>query len=856
MRRTRVPVLVIPIIALSLAAGACGGGSAAKSANPGGAAGTSGTGTAAAAVEAAWPHPFPCRVGDPAAPDLFVMTLGPVDTPLAQGVFDPAADAVRMKDGTVKADYFRKTLGLKYYAPLDKSVFPLPPSGLCTWYYYYQDVSEDEVKANSLWLAHNLKEFGAEWVQIDDGWQAETAEGRHGSRDWTGVDKAFPAGMASLAAYIKSVGLRPGIWIAPHGQSNEAAVKGLPGVFILKPDGKSASETWEGKYLVDPSPAGRAYLKDLFRKLAGWGYEYFKIDGQPIVVEEYDRLKPRMKDPGEGDGAELYRKTLAPIREAIGPKSYLLGCWGTPVEGIGIMNGSRTGGDIVPGWSGFKVALEATMQWYFTHNIAWYADPDVVLVRPPLTMDQARVWATLQGLTGQALMSSDRLTDLSAERVELLRRIFPAVDIRPFDLFPAGRSKTVWDLKISHLGRRYDVAGIFNFDEEKARSVRLDWNGLGLDSAKPVHVFDFWDGEYLGAWEAGMAFKLPPTSCRVLTLLPDDGGIELISTSRHITQGWVDLEKLERSADGASIKGRSRVIAGDPYELRFVFPRGKNFRIKDIAVSGGVPAKAENHQGWAVARLAPDKSAQLDWNVTFEPAGSYVYPTREPSGLRAKADGLDGVELGWEAQYYLNAAYSVLVDGKLAGYTPDTRFPLAGLDPFRKYKVEVRSVWMDGSVGPRHRKSEIEFTPVSLLPDSMALAALKPVRESGWSVFGDRLTVGGKKPVDAVVTGTEGLEYAVRGVYGTFTAQVGLPDRMPGETAAEFVLSGDGRVLWKSGPMRKGSGPRTLSVPVKGVQVLSLRVERTGDKEAAGERRSFGPFGVWSAARLSGPGGR
>ena len=254
--------------------------------------------------------------------------------------------------------------------------------------------------------------------------------------------------MASLAAYIKSLGLTPGIWIAPHGQSNEDVVKKNPGVFMLKPDGTSASESWEGKWLVDPSvPETQKYLKDLFAMMVKWGYEYFKIDGQTVVTGEYRSKASFMKNPGEME--TLYRNTLCSIRDAIGPNRYLLGCWGIPLEGLGYMNGSRTGGDVVLGWSGFYGALRPTMRWYFLHNIAWYTDPDVLLLRPPLTLDQARVWATLQGLTGQALMSSDRLMDLSEDRVELLRRVYPAVDIRPLDLFPARQNKRIWDLKVN-----------------------------------------------------------------------------------------------------------------------------------------------------------------------------------------------------------------------------------------------------------------------------------------------------------------------------------------------------------------------------------------------------------------------
>jgi len=444
------------------------------------------------------------------------MTLGEVETSLADGVLDPQADRVTLKDGKVIENYYKSTLGVKYFQPIDKSRFALPPSGWCTWYYYYQQINENEVKQNAQWIADNLKDYGAQYVQIDDGWQGT---GRVFTRDWTNVSDKFPGGMDKLAAYIKSLGLKPGIWIAPHCQSNDAVVKNLPAIFLMKPDGTSASETWEGRYLLDPSTAeSQKYLKDLFGKLAGWGYDYFKIDGQPVVVGEYKTKKAFMKNPSD-DAVALYRQTLETMRAAIGPDRYLLGCWGMPIEGMGLMNGSRTGGDVVLDWNGgFMLALRTTMQNYYLHNVAWYTDPDVMLVRSPLTLDQARAWATLQGLTGQALMGNDRMMDLSKERVDLLRRVFPAVDIRPLDLFPAERNKHIWDLKINHLGRDYDVVGVFNYDEAKSEQISLNWKDLGLPENVPVHVYDFWNKEYLGAWENGMTVNLSPTSCRVLTL--------------------------------------------------------------------------------------------------------------------------------------------------------------------------------------------------------------------------------------------------------------------------------------------------------------------------------------------------
>jgi hypothetical protein len=800
--------------------------------------------------KATWPTAVPCRIQDGGNLDLFLMTLGDVETPLSQGIYDPRTDDVTLNDGTVMPRYFQDTLGIKYYTPLDKSIFPLPPSGLCTWYYYYQDINEDEVKHNARWIAENLMDYGAQIVQIDDGWQKETKEGRHGSRDWTGVDKAFPGGMAALAAFIKSLGLTPGIWLAPHGQSNEEVVQKAPGVFMFKPDGTSASESWEGKFLVDPSaPETHSYLNDLFTSLCDWGYDYFKIDGQPVVVNEYRRTGPFMKNLG--DPEELYRTTLATIREAIGPNRYLLGCWGTPLEGVGYMDGSRTGGDVVGGWSGFLGALRATMRGYFTHNIVWYADPDVLLVRPPLTLEQARVWATLQGLTGQALLSSDRLIDLSEDRVEILRRVFPAVDIRPLDLFPSQRNKRIWDLKISHLGRHYDVVGVFNFREDRPEQIELDWKELDLPSDRPVHVFDFWNGEYIGAWEAGMAIKINPTSCRVFTLLPMSEWIQLVSTNRHITQGWVDLVRLESDPDAMSLSGTSRIIKNDPYQLHFVFPRGTNFAIKSaVATSSSrtLPCRQTNHQGWATVTIDSDASTEVDWEVTFESADSYVYPTQAPGGLRVERVGLDAVDFKWNSQYYLNVGYQVYLDGLLLGYTPDTSYPLRGLDPERTYTLEVRAVWHDGSIGERHKTADLNFSLKPLLPEVLFLSTLEPEPSAGRSRMVRPIQIHGKRLEEgvAVPAGSE-VEYDLKGLYQTFSASVAVDDGSPDEVRLDFILVGDGRELWRSGPLKKVDGLKPVRISTAGIRSLILRVSLMDEID---RRLRRGIQGDWVDAKV------
>jgi hypothetical protein len=683
-----------------------------------------------------WPRPIPVRLcpppGDPTRgeeDELLVTILGDVATPLADGVFDPIADRVTLHDGTVIEDYYKAHLGITHYEPMDKGVFPLPPSGWCSWYFYYMEVDPGEVLANARWIADHLAEYGCRVVQLDDGWQG-VGHGMGDNRDWTTIDDRFAGlGMEGLAGEIRSLGLTPGLWLAPHGQSNEAVAREA-GAFLFDEAGQSVSETWEGDFLLDPtSPNTPGYLRDLFTRLRGWGYRYFKIDGQPIVLDEYEKHADAfVEPPPEGVDrkayvAQRYRDTLGVIREAIGPESYLLGCWGTPLPATGLVDGSRTGPDIVQGLPGLLTAVDATASWNFMHNIAWYCDPDVLMVREPLAIGIARAWATIQGLTGQALLTSDRLTDLSQPRVELLRRVYPAVDIRPLDLFkPDDPRKPVWDLKVSHLGRSYDVVGLFNFHDDKARTRFLGWAEIGLEADGLHHVYDFWRREYLGCWEAGVFVEVPPADVRVLTVVPAEDRPVLISTSRHITQGWVDLLELEHGGteDRPVLAGRSRMIGGDPYTLTIGLPRSSpTWRLADVRLDADQPVRCTHasHQGWATLTLRSDVTQEVSWCLEFEPAdgeeagdggGVFVFPVSPPERITVETKGVHCAVVTWPAPYHPQAGFCVELDGERVGVAFHTRVVLRHLEPGRSYVAGVRSVWTDGSVS--ERTAEARFT--------------------------------------------------------------------------------------------------------------------------------------------------
>jgi hypothetical protein len=829
-----------------------------------------------------WPRTIPARTRPPARDEILVTTLGEVETPLADARFDPVADRLVARDGRTIEGYFKNELDIPYYAPVDKSRYPVPPSGWCSWYYYYQEVTPEEILGNARWIAKNLAPYGARFVQIDDGWQG-VGRGAGDNRDWTTIDARFRTpGMPGLAKAISDLGLDAGIWLAPHGQSSRAVVD-RAGAFLLNDKGESASKSWEGDYLVDPtSPQAGPYLTDLFRTLRSWGYTYFKIDSQMIVHREYGRREVQqfMKGPLPEAGTPkevtdaLYRKTMPAIRAGIGPESYLVSCWGIPLHAMGHVNGSRTAGDVVQSGEGYLLGAMAVQQWNFLHNVAWYSDPDVLELRPPLPAGIARAWATLLGLTGQALLTSDRLPDLPPARVKMLRQVYPAVDIRPLDLFrPDNLLKPVVDLKVAHLGRTYDVVGVFNNGADRVMTRLVSWKELGLDPKTPYHVYDFWEGAYLGAWEDGVIVDVPPFDVKVLTLVPAKKERPvLLSTDRHVTQGWVDLVELNEAgpADAPALNGKSRVMADDPYTLVFGLPRGAPYmRLQSFQATGAdgraVPATITSHLGFATATVRVATRQTVTWSAHFVPGDTYKYPVQVTSGVSAVPLGASAASVWWRTENHLRAGYRVEVDGEPVGVAFNCRAVLPDLVPGRTVRIGVRSIWYDGTVSEKANETSLALA----VPREVFLSDWEPtfVRQTWrnlWrplgrdrSVEGHPLSVAGTVHAKGLGSHTEwDLHYDAASAFSRLRAQVGVDDevvaqvRPAGDGATKpvgvaFEVWGDGKVLWK-GTAQSGQPPVEVDVDVTGVRDLALKTLNGPDHQNLGH-------GDWLEARLLAP---
>src|SRR6185437_15407665 len=114
--------------------------------------------------------------------------------------------------------------------------------------------------------------------------------------------------------------------------------------------------------------------------------------------------------------------------------------------------------------------------------------------------------------------------------------------------------------------------------------------------------------------------SVPGQSCCVLAVKPVANHPQLISTSRHITQGIVDV--LDETWHGSAkamrgeLTGRSKIVGGDPYELRIVLPDG-NWKAASAKASGSAQVSFTQNGNLVRATIQSANSKDVKWAVKF-----------------------------------------------------------------------------------------------------------------------------------------------------------------------------------------------------------------------------------------------
>lgn len=297
--------------------------------------------------------------------------------------------------------------------------------GWGSWDYY-------AIKFNDRAIRKNLDELqkltsNANLLQIDDGYSLWG--------DWTNISpEVFPEGLDSIVKEAALRGLETGIWLAPFlAEADSQILKNHPDWFLRKPDG-SYVPAWTGRVIFDYSNDEVVdYLRRCIRFFRNAGITYLKID-----FLRAGTLSGLGKVPMSA--YERFHRCLSAIREEAGDDCYILGCSAEFAPCIGHVDGMRVGPDISPKFEDVRKSAHCCMASAHLHRKVYQCDPDYLIVRgegmedaevspsgakhSTLTHSEAELWANFVTMTGNAVLSSDKLPLLSHDRKNLVAAAF------------------------------------------------------------------------------------------------------------------------------------------------------------------------------------------------------------------------------------------------------------------------------------------------------------------------------------------------------------------------------------------------------------------------------------------------
>lgn len=408
--------------------------------------------------------------------------------------------------------------------PFEKGEFKTwaqtPPMGWNSWDCYGPTVVEQEVKANTDYMADNLKEYGWEYIVVDIRWFVENDKaGGYNQTDpiyvideygrYTPALNRFPSaedgkGFSELANYVHDKGLKFGIHIM-RGIPVIAVENKLP---ILGTDGITADQIYSTElqcpwlrdnYTIDASkPGAQEYYNSIFNMYAEWGVDFIKIDdlSRPYHTEEIELIRNAIDNCGR------------PMVLSTSPGK-------TPIEAAEHVSENanmwRMVDDVWDIWRDIPHLMKVSEDWYPYIAPGTWPDCDMIPLgrisirgergedrMTRLTKDEQYTLMSFFTIFRSPLMfggdlpSNDPFTLSLLTNKEVLKMHREGTDVR--QLYQEDGKVAV----TSRNSQNSDIyLALFNIsDDESPQTVSVDLSDIDIDGE--CTIIDMWSGETVG----------------------------------------------------------------------------------------------------------------------------------------------------------------------------------------------------------------------------------------------------------------------------------------------------------------------------------------------------------------------
>ena len=264
------------------------------------------------------------------------------------------------------------------------------------------------------------------------------------------------------------------------------------------------------------------------------------------------------------------------------------------------------------------------LRWYKNRTVFNYF-PDTKTVHD-CTKEMRQSMLTMIFLTSGRIDLATSFTLFTPEIVHDFSRIYPAYrepfSARPLDAFTGVADPQVYDLELTanwHQVALFNTSTMAGQVEVALSGDRVTAGAIGLDAAASYYVYDFWSDAFVGKFPgtARIGKNLAPSHCAMLSIRKVQPNPQVLSTDRHVLQGWVDLADVKWASASKKLSGVAKVIGDEPFRIVLA----GNGRRPIRATADGAQARLVPHPaGGGLTTLVLERmgNSATNWSVEFK----------------------------------------------------------------------------------------------------------------------------------------------------------------------------------------------------------------------------------------------
>lgn len=479
-----------------------------------------------------------------------------------------------------------------------------PFMGWSTWSYIGKNPTAANIEAQAKIQAASLKAYGYNYVLMDDWYYLNPSTTVDANGYWYIDASKFPNGIAAVASYVHSLGLKFGSYVTP-GIPVEAVKQNI----TIKGTSYKASQIADtSKYEINynygnkvmyainySAPGAQAYINGWADQMASWGVDFLKIDGVgDSDIPDIQAWSTALKQSGRSIYFDL--SNTLDIANANTWKTNAH-AWRTQGD-VECYNSCR--GQLV-NWATVSSRFNSAASWAQYGGYGGFNDLDAMDVADGtldgLTNTQRQTTMSLWAMASAPMYLGDDLSRMDSYGLSLLTNTeVVALDQEGIPALRVGNANNLQVWEKPNGDGSYSV-GLFNLGTSAA-SIKVNWSQLGFGGSAAVR--NLWTHTNLGSFNGSYtATSVPAYGSVLLKVTPS---VTTTTTTSYeaeaaVLAGGAKVATCSNCSGGKNVgyigKGGTlqfnnvNVSKAGSYVLNVSFVDGDAGRITNISVNGG-----------------------------------------------------------------------------------------------------------------------------------------------------------------------------------------------------------------------------------------------------------------------------